>query len=188
MSIQAYILMLAQDGGGSWIFPIVVLIFAILGSLFKKKAEKAEEKTRERRKVGRKADEDDGWIEIDSGRRPGHAEDAQRRQNLRETGPVIENRYRDTGRETRIPRRAKAAQAPPPPTSAMSDMARARQKKASQQKSAASVTGAAMRQSSGDISIRVNLAKKRTAKAAIIFSEILSPPKALREGPERWDM
>lgn len=38
-----------------------------------------------------------------------------------------------------------------------------------------------------NIHTRVNLADPATARAAIIFQEILSPPKALREGPEMWD-
>jgi hypothetical protein len=35
--------------------------------------------------------------------------------------------------------------------------------------------------------VQVNLASRRTLRDAIIFHEILSPPKALRNTPEMWD-
>jgi hypothetical protein len=38
-----------------------------------------------------------------------------------------------------------------------------------------------------EIKTRVNLSDARTARAAIIFQEILSSPKALRHNPELWD-
>ena len=35
--------------------------------------------------------------------------------------------------------------------------------------------------------LHVDLADLAAARAAIVYHEILSPPKALREGPEMWD-
>lgn len=45
-------------------------------------------------------------------------------------------------------------------------------------------TGSAQRQAR----YRTGLDDPRTARAAIIFHEVLSPPKALRDGPELWEL
>jgi FtsZ-interacting cell division protein ZipA len=173
-------LTILADGWGNIAFPLIVLIFAILGSIFKKKAEQGQQDVEQKRKTGRQDENDDGWITVEADE-PARMRESGQQRHLREPAPVIENRSRNTRtQQTPPPRRRRQAQAsvdqlpPPPPTK--------------RQPTAPQAAAATPRHSQSNVSVRVNLTNPKTAKAAIIFSEILSPPKALRKGPERWDM
>jgi hypothetical protein len=191
----SYIPTLANGEIVNVIFGIIVVVFAIVGALFKKKEEqKAERQAEARREEARRQQqpsrrqEGEGWMTVGDApaqnRPPQRIGGVQTPKPLRPPAPVIENRERlqrieaaNREGEARM-RRAQAEAAaqritPPAPPHAVGSLHH-------------TPSGPAA-VSADQTAVRVNLAHRNQALRAIVLHEILAAPKALRQGPELWE-